>query len=631
MNSKFKDSNKQFLAVIVFFIFIIVSILGLVFYQDKSNVKKEKNSNNITSNNSNISSEELPVEDSEEVVVITSNTNVSVTSNNTTSNKVSSNKVTNNKSNTTSDKSIPISYFITSIKANKIYVGTTTSISVTVKPDNATNKKITYESENPYVAKVSSNGIITGVSPGVCYINVKVGDAGSSKVQIQVLKRTTTSNSQVPGNLPSAIISSIPIPVPSNSNSTKIAVTGIKVSPTTLTLTEGNTSTLTATITPSNATNKSVTWSSSNSSVVSVSNTGKVTAKKVGTATVAVMSSNGKTATCKITVKAKAVVKNGWYTEGGKKYYYENGKKVTNAYRNYIYLDGSGVAQAKIGSFSATLYGARAWANQTLNIRQQPKTSSTKLGTVPTGGKMTILSADDASTKYIKIKYGNITGYVYSDYIFINLPDVIPDVIYEITNASSSIFKTADLNISNVTGKNLYGFTKSYNSKIGKTTYYAPLLYPVAKKFQKAYNSAESAGYNFKVYDTYRPRPVEELVTKNYKALYDSNSTVRNLVNYDKDGVYWGYGWFMTKTGTSRHCQAIALDLALTDKNGKELSAQTKIHTLDTRSLRKYNNGNANKLSSFMTGAGFTTLKSEWWHYEDTTYKSNAYNTFYIK
>ena len=48
MNSKFKDSNKQFLAVIVFFIFIIVSILGLVFYQDKSNVKKEKNSNNIT-------------------------------------------------------------------------------------------------------------------------------------------------------------------------------------------------------------------------------------------------------------------------------------------------------------------------------------------------------------------------------------------------------------------------------------------------------------------------------------------------------------------------------------------------------------------------------------------------------
>ena len=628
MSGKFNDSNKQFLAVLVFFVFIIVSILGLVFYQGKSDVKKETTSNNnsITSNTSNISSEELPVEDSEQVVVITSNSNVSVTSNQTTSNKVS-----NSKSNTISANSIPVSYFITSIKANKIYVGTTTSIDVTIKPDNATNKKVTYESGNPYVARVSSNGTVTGVSSGVCYITVKVGDAGSSKVQVQVLKRSTTSNYQSTGNLPSAIVSNIPIPVPSNSNSKTVAVTGIKVSPTTLTLTEGNTSVLIATISPSNATNKSVSWSNSNSGVVSVSSTGKITAKKAGTATITAKTNNGKTATCKITVKAKAVVKNGWYTEGGKKYYYKNGQKVTNSYVDYIYLDSNGVAQAKMGSFSATLYGARAWANQTLNIRQQPKKSSTKLGTVPTGGKMTILSADDTSTKYIKIKYGNITGYVYSDYIFINLPDVIPDVIYEITNASSSIFKAADVNIANVTGKNLYGFTKSYNSKIGKTTYYAPLLYPVAKKFQKAYNSAKAAGYNFKVYDTYRPRPVEELVTKNYKALYDSNSTVKNLVNYDKSGNYWGYTWFMTKTGTSRHCQAIALDLALTDKNGKELSAQTKIHTLDTRSLRKYNNANANKLSSFMTGAGFSTLQSEWWHYEDNTYKNNAYNTFYIK
>lgn len=625
MSGKFNDSNKQFLAVMVFFIFIIVSILGLVFYQGKSEVKKEKstkNSNSIVSNDSNMSSEELPVDGSEQVVVITSNSNVNVTSN-----KVTSNKQSNSKSNVITDNSVPISYFITSIKANKIYVGTTTSIDVTIKPDNATNKKITYESENPYVARVSSNGTITGVSPGVCYITVKVGDAGSSKIQVQVLKRSTTSNSQSASNLPSAIVSSIPIPVPSNSN---VSASSIKMNYTSLTLVEGNSFTLAATITPSNTTNKTITWSSSNTGVATVSG-GKVTGKKAGTATITAKTSNGKTDTCKVTVTAKTVVKNGWYTEGGKKYYYKNGQKVKNAYVDYIYLDSNGVAQAKIGSFSATLYGARAWANQTLNIRQKPNSSSTKLGTVPTGGKMTILSADDASTKYIKIKYGNITGYVYSDYIFINLPDVIPDVIYEITNASSSIFKAADVSIANVTGKNLYGFAKTYNSKIGKTTYYAPLLYPVAKKFQKAYNSAKNAGYNFKVYDTYRPRPVEELVTKNYKALYDSNSTVRNLVNYDKSGNYWGYTWFMTKTGTSRHCQAIALDLALTDKNGKELSAQTKIHTLDTRSLRKYNNANANKLSSFMTGAGFGTLQSEWWHYEDNTYKNNAYNTFYIK
>ena len=107
---------------------------------------------------------------------------------------------------------------------------------------------------------------------------------------------------------------------------------------------------------------------------------------------------------------------------------------------------------------------------------------------------MTILSAMDGKTKYIKMKYGNTTGYVYSDYIMINLPDVIPDMYYEITNADSSIFKSAGYSISGVTGKNLYGFKKKYNSKIGKETYYAPLLFPVAKQLQKAYDNAVKQG-----------------------------------------------------------------------------------------------------------------------------------------
>lgn len=629
MNGKVNDGNKQFLAVIVFFVFIIVSILGLVFYQDKSAIKKEKTSNksNIASNTSNISSEELPVEGSEQIVVITSNSNINSISNKT-SNKVS-NKTSNivSSSNVTSSSSIPISYFITSIKANKIYVGTTTSIEVKIKPDNATNKKVTYESENPYVARVSSNGVVTGVSPGVCYINVKVGDAGDSRIQIQVIRRNSTSNSVIPGELPSAIISNMPIPVPSNSNTNTVAVTGIKISQTTLTLTEGGTATLSATITPSNATNKNVTWSSSNTAVATVSN-GRITAKKAGTAKIVAMSNNGKTATCTVTVKAKQV-KNGWYMEGGNKYYYKNDQKVKNAYVDYIYLDNNGIAQAKMGNFSATLYGARAWANQKLNIRQQPNSSSKLIGTVPTGGKMTILSAEDSS-RYIKMSYNGMTGYVFTDYIYINLPDIIPDIYYEITNASGSIFKVADLSIPNITGKNLYGFKKTYNSKIGKNTYYAPLLYPVAKQLQNAYNTARSKGYNLKIYDTYRPHDVETKVYQNYTNLYNSNKTVQNLVYKDKNGQVWGLGWFMS-SGVSRHSRGIAIDLTLTDSSGRELSAQSPIHMLDTRALRKYNNNVANTLSSIMTGAGFETLQSEWWHYEEQSYKNSVYTTFHIQ
>ncbi len=65
----------------------------------------------------------------------------------------------------------------------------------------------------------------------------------------------------------------------------------------------GDSKTLTTTITPSNATNKNITWKSSNDSIVTVSTTGKITAKKPGTAKITATSSNGKVSTIKISVK----------------------------------------------------------------------------------------------------------------------------------------------------------------------------------------------------------------------------------------------------------------------------------------------------------------------------------------
>ncbi|MBO5280221.1 MAG: leucine-rich repeat protein [Clostridia bacterium] len=83
-----------------------------------------------------------------------------------------------------------------------------------------------------------------------------------------------------------------------------IPVTGVTLNKSSATLTEGDTLTLTATVAPTNATNKNVTWKSSDTTVATVSN-GVVTAKKAGTATITVMTADGsKTATCTVTVKA---------------------------------------------------------------------------------------------------------------------------------------------------------------------------------------------------------------------------------------------------------------------------------------------------------------------------------------
>ena len=85
-----------------------------------------------------------------------------------------------------------------------------------------------------------------------------------------------------------------------------IAVTGVTLNKTALTLETGASETLTATVAPANATNQKVTWKSSNPAVASVDANGKVTGVAAGEATITVTTEDGgKTATCKVRVLSK--------------------------------------------------------------------------------------------------------------------------------------------------------------------------------------------------------------------------------------------------------------------------------------------------------------------------------------
>lgn len=89
---------------------------------------------------------------------------------------------------------------------------------------------------------------------------------------------------------------------------TTIDITGITLNTTNASLDVGATLQLSKTILPSNTTmSKTVTWSSSNTSIAVVDNTGKVTAKKAGTVLITATTVNGKKASATITVKAKPV------------------------------------------------------------------------------------------------------------------------------------------------------------------------------------------------------------------------------------------------------------------------------------------------------------------------------------
>ena len=151
--------------------------------------------------------------------------------------------------------------------------GNTLALTATVSPSNATNKSVTWASSNTSVATVNSNGVVTAVANGTATITVTTADGG-----FKATCTVTVSN---------------------------VKVTGVSVTPTSATLEAGKTIALTATVTPSNAADKSVTWTSSNTNVATVSSTGVVTAKSQGSATITAKTNDGSyTATSKITVTA---------------------------------------------------------------------------------------------------------------------------------------------------------------------------------------------------------------------------------------------------------------------------------------------------------------------------------------
>ena len=146
------------------------------------------------------------------------------------------------------------------------------TITATILPSNATNKTLTWTSSNTNVVKVSSSGIITAIKDGNATITVKASNGKQAQISVIV-------------------------------KSKYIAVENININKTSLNLTKGNSETLIATITPSNATNKTLIWTSSNTSIAKVDTNGNISAVGVGSAVITVKSSNGKIAICNITIK----------------------------------------------------------------------------------------------------------------------------------------------------------------------------------------------------------------------------------------------------------------------------------------------------------------------------------------
>ena len=112
----------------------------------------------------------------------------------------------------------------------------------------------------------------------------------------------------------------------------------------------------------------------------------------------------------------------------------------------------------------------------------------------------------------------------------VNLPDIVPSIVYDDTNSYSSLFKSSEIDIPNVTGKQLYN-NKAYNKRLSKEQYMMPVMYDMAKKIMKAQELAKEDGYSLKIYETFRPYEAQSKVAKNLSKLMKSNKTVYNGIN----------------------------------------------------------------------------------------------------
>ncbi|MCR4748882.1 MAG: Ig-like domain-containing protein [Lachnospiraceae bacterium] len=165
---------------------------------------------------------------------------------------------------------------ITYSGSNVLNIGMTIALTAEVEADAGADKTVTWSSSDDKVATVSAEGLVTAVGKGKAVIKAKAGDKEAS-VTVEVL--------------------SVPV--------SNIKITGYSAEPIPMQI--GDTVQLACTVSPANATDSSVTWSSSDDKVVTVDDKGLITAVANGEATIRATANDGSKVSGSVKVKVANV------------------------------------------------------------------------------------------------------------------------------------------------------------------------------------------------------------------------------------------------------------------------------------------------------------------------------------
>ena len=280
--------------------------------------------------------------------------------------------------------------------------------------------------------------------------------------------------------------------------------------------------------------------------------------------------------------------------------------------------------------FEMDIAGATGYGVIDLNIRAADSSKSSLVAKISAGQPFVILS-EGTSYLQVRLSDGRI-GYASKTYTMINLPDVIPSIIYKNSNSESALYRSSEKALPGVTGQAMYD-AKSWNDRLGREEYNMACLFDMAKKIAVAQAAALSDGNTLVIYEAYRPYETQVAV-KNALAGMMNDSTVKAGIGTKNSG--WGESWFISQ-GVSNHQRGGAIDVSLADaETGVEYAMPTQMHELSkaARTFEKtisswdktgwkklqlssdFTEG-AKLLQGYCTRAGMTPLASEWWHFND--------------
>ncbi|MCL2070217.1 MAG: SH3 domain-containing protein [Treponema sp.] len=307
------------------------------------------------------------------------------------------------------------------------------------------------------------------------------------------------------------------------------------------------------------------------------------------------------------------------------------------------------------GAFELPVSGSTGYAAVELPVYRTASENANIIFTLNEGRAFTILREENDWWQIEIHNFGsNTTGWVMHKYCFINLPDIIPSIVYDTTNTYFSLFRSSGLEIPNITGRPLYD-GRDFNARLERDEFISLVLYAIAPKIFAAQQAALVDGNTLVMYEAFRPAEAHDTLHEHFSHLINTNPLVRAGITAHNFNIRW----FLAEAPYN-HQRGTAMDVSLARINSwerrstgpyayihitdhTEYPMQTPIHelsvaaavfdsTVHARSTTSWIGAEISEratlgtilLQRYCTDAGLIPLASEWWHFNDLVNTAEA-------